>query len=84
VDEIKDKELNPDSESDSENTGKGQIIDADPTAIVTTATIQPEEPIDLEEGECLFHSHMWVKGTPLHFIFDSGSQKNLISAEVVK
>jgi hypothetical protein len=27
---------------------------------------------------------MWVKGTPLHFIIDSSSQKNLISAEVVK
>jgi hypothetical protein len=27
---------------------------------------------------------MWVKGTPLHFIVDSGSQKNLISVEVVK
>ena len=27
---------------------------------------------------------MWVKGTPLHFIVDSGSQKNPISAEVVK
>jgi hypothetical protein len=49
-----------------------------------TATIQPEEPIDPEEGECLFHSQMWVKGTPLHFIVDSRSQKNLISAEVVK
>jgi hypothetical protein len=34
VAEIKDKEPNPDSESDSENTGKRQIIDADPTAIV--------------------------------------------------
>jgi hypothetical protein len=82
--EIKDKEPNPDSESDSKNTGKGQIIDVDPTAIVATATIQPEEPTDPEEGEHLFHSHMWVKGTPLHFIVDSGSQKNLISAEVVK
>jgi hypothetical protein len=82
--EIKDKEPNPDSESDSENTGKRQIIDADPTAIVATTTIQPEEPTDPEEGECLFHSQMWVKGTPLHFIVDSGSQKNLISAEVVK
>jgi hypothetical protein len=49
-----------------------------------TATIQLEEPIDPEEGEGLFHSHMWVKGTPLHFIVDSGSQKNLISAEVIK
>jgi hypothetical protein len=26
---------------------------------------------------------MWVKGIPLHFIVDSGSQKNLISAEVI-
>jgi hypothetical protein len=84
VAEIKDKEPNPDSESDSENTGKGQIIDADPTTIVVTATIQLEEPTDPEEGEHLFHSQMWVKGTPLHFIVDSGSQKNLISAEVVK
>jgi hypothetical protein len=82
--EIKDKEPNPDSESDSENTGRRQIIDADPTAIVTTTTIQPEEPTDPEEGEHLFHSQMWVKGTPLHFIVDSGSQKNLISAEVIK
>jgi len=27
---------------------------------------------------------MWVKGTPLYFIVDFGSQKNLISAEVIK
>jgi hypothetical protein len=27
---------------------------------------------------------MWVKCTPLHFIFDSGNQKKLISAEVIK
>ena len=82
--EIKDKEPNPDSKYNFENNGKGQIIDVDPTAIVTTATIQPEEPIDPEEGEHLFHSQMWVKGTPLHFIIDSGSQKNFILAEVVK
>jgi hypothetical protein len=80
----KTRTLNPDSESDSENTGKRQIIDADPTAIVATTTIQPEEPTDPEEGECLFNSQMWVKGTPLHFIVDSRSQKNLISTEVVK
>jgi hypothetical protein len=48
VTEIKDKELNPDSESDSKNNGKGQIIGVDPTAIVMTATIQPKEPIDPE------------------------------------
>jgi hypothetical protein len=64
VDKIKDKEPNPDSESDSENTGKRQIINVDPIAIVVTATIQPEEPADPEEGECIFHSKMWVKGTP--------------------
>ena len=82
--EIKDKKPNPDSESDSENNGKGQIIDVDPTAIVSTTTIQPAEPMDPEEGEHLFHSQMWVKGTPLQFIVDSRSHKNLISAEVVK
>ena len=71
--EIKDKEMNPNSESDFENTGKGQIIDVDPTAIFTTAKIQSEEPTDPEEGEHIFHSHMWVKGTPLHFIVDSES-----------
>jgi hypothetical protein len=54
--EIKDKESNPNSQSDYENIGKRQIIDADPTAIVAIAIIQPEEPIDPEEGECLFHS----------------------------
>jgi hypothetical protein len=84
VAEIKDKEPNPDSEFDSENTSKGQIIDADPTAIVATTIIQPEEPTDLEEGECLFHSQMWVKGTPLHFFVDSKIHKNVISAEGVK
>jgi hypothetical protein len=73
VAKIKDKEPNLDSKFDYENIGKGQIIDADPTAITTTAVIQPEEPTDPEEGECLFHSQMWVKGTPLHFIIDRGS-----------
>jgi hypothetical protein len=84
VAEIKYKDLNPDSEFDYENTRKRQIIETDPTAIVVIATIQLEELTDPKEGEHLFHSQMWVKGTPLHFIFDSGIQKNLISAEVVK
>jgi hypothetical protein len=82
--EIKDKEPNPNSKFDFENTGKGQIIDADHTAIFMTAKIQREELTYPEEGEHLFHSQMWVKGTPLHFIVDSGSQKNLISVEVIK
>jgi hypothetical protein len=71
--DIKYKEPNHDSEFDSKNTGRRQIIDVDPTTIVATATIQPEEPTDPEEGGCLFHSHIWVKGIPLHFIVDSGS-----------
>jgi hypothetical protein len=84
VAEIKDKELNPDSKSDYENTGKREIIDVDPTVIVMIATIQPEEPTDPEDGEHLFHSEMWGKGTLLHFIVDSGIHKNLMSEEVIK
>ena len=82
------------SESDAySNTGlepeKGndigkKIIDADPNTTVATTKIQKEELEDLEEEEHLFHSQMWVKGSPLQCIVDSGSQKNLISAEVVK
>jgi hypothetical protein len=56
VADIKDKEPNPDSKYDSENTGKVQVIDAYPTAIVVTTTIQPEEPTDPKEEEHLFHS----------------------------
>jgi hypothetical protein len=73
VAEVKEKEPNSDSELDSENPSRRQIIDADPTAIVVTATIQLEEPTNPEEGEHIFHSHMWVKGTLFHFIVDSGS-----------
>eukprot|EP00253_Pinus_taeda_P013021 PITA_13021 len=74
----------PEPEPDKGN-GKGkQIIDADPSATVATAKIQENEPEEPEEGERIFHSQMWVKGSPLQFIVDSGSQKNLISAEVVK
>jgi hypothetical protein len=42
---------------------------------------KPDEP---EEGQHLFHSQMWVKGSMLQFIIDRGSQKNLISLEVIK
>jgi hypothetical protein len=80
--ELKDKESNLDLDPDSENNKRIHIIDEEPTATITTATIQPEQ--DPEEGERLFHSQMWVKGTPLHFIVDIRSQKNIISAEVVK
>jgi hypothetical protein len=67
VAEIKDKESNPDSKSDSENIGKRQIIDADPTAIVTTTTIQPEEPTDPEEGEAPFSFTNVGEGDPTAF-----------------
>jgi len=74
----------PESGPDKGN-GKGkQIIDAKPSAIVVTAKIQKNEPEDPEEGECLFHSQMWVKVSPLQFIVCSGSQKNLISVNIVK
>jgi hypothetical protein len=42
--ELKEKELNPDSDSDSKNNKRKQIIDAEPTATIVTTTIQPEEP----------------------------------------
>jgi hypothetical protein len=70
-----------DSDSDPELERGRRIIDAEPSATVATTKLQPDEP---EEGERLFHSQMWVKGTTLHFIVDSISQKNLISAEVIK
>ena len=86
--ELKASESDVGSNFESEldkGTDKGkQIIDVDPTATVANAKIQKNEPEDPEEEERLFHSQMWVKGSTLQFIVDSGSQKNLISAEVVK
>ena len=60
------------------------IIDVEPNSTVAIAKIQKEEPEDLDEEESLFHSQMWVKGSPLQFIVDSESQNNLISVEVMK
>jgi hypothetical protein len=80
VAKIKEKYLNPHLKSDSENNGRIQIIDIGPNSIIATATIQTKEAAYPEEGECIFHSQMWVKETPLHFIVDNGSQKNLILA----
>jgi len=81
---VKASESDVGSDSESELERGRQIIDAKPSATITTTMIQPNELEEPEEGERLFHSQMWVKGTPLHFIIDSGSQKNLISPEVVK
>ena len=86
--ELKAFELDACFDSESEpNKGdaKGKkIIDAEPSTTMAINKIQKNEPEYVEEGECLFHSQMWVKGSLLHFIVDSGSQKNLISTEVVK
>jgi hypothetical protein len=55
-----------------------------PNATIATSKLQPGEPGKPKERECLFHSQMWVKGTLLHFVVDSSSQKNLISTKVIK
>ena len=72
------------SEPDKGNDRGKHIIDVEPNATVATTKIQKEEPKDPKEVERLFHSKMWVKGSPLQFIVNSGSQKNLISVEVMK
>jgi hypothetical protein len=82
--EVKAYESDAGSNSESEPERGRQIINMEPSATVATTKLQPGEPYKPEEGERLFHSHMWVKGTPFHFIVDSSSQKNLISAEVIK
>jgi hypothetical protein len=79
-DACSDTESKPEKGNDK---GK-QIINAEPNATVATTKIQKEEPEDPVEEERLFHSQMWVKGSLLRFIVDSGSQKNLISTEVMK
>jgi hypothetical protein len=84
VAEVKASELDAGSNSKSELERGRQIIDSEPSATVATTKLQLGELDEPKEGERLFHSQMWVKGTPLHFIVDSGSQKNLISAEFVK
>jgi hypothetical protein len=84
VAEEKVSESHVDFDSDSETERGRRIIDAKPSATISTTKLQPGDPNEPEESKCLFHSQMWVKGTPLRFIVDSSSQKNLISAEVVK
>jgi hypothetical protein len=82
--EVKASESDVGSDSESEPKRGRYLIDAESNFIVATTKLQLGEIDKPKEGEHLFHSYMWVKGTPLHFIIDSGSQKNLISAEVVK
>ena len=53
------------SEPDKGNDKGKKIIDAEPNSTIATTKIQKEEPEDPKEEECLFHSHMWVKGSLL-------------------
>ena len=78
--EVKASKSDADSDSEPEPKRGRRIIDAEPSATISTTKLQPSERDEPEEGECLFHSQMWVKGTPLHFIMVSGSEKNLILA----
>jgi hypothetical protein len=80
VAEVKASKSDVGSDSDTEPERGRQIIDAEPNATISTTKIHPGGPYKLEEGKHIFHSHMWVKGTLVHFIIDSGSQKSLISA----
>lgn len=80
------KALKADAGFDSKSdVDKGKwIIDVEPSVTVATTKVQLNEPEEPEEGECLFHLQMWVKGALVQFIVNSGSQKNLILAEVAK
>jgi hypothetical protein len=82
--ELKHSESEANYDFESNPKGGKWIIDVEPSATITTTKVQPSEPKELEEGECLFHSQMWVKGALIHFIVDNGSQKNLISTKVIK
>jgi hypothetical protein len=84
VADLKTFESEVDSDFESNPKGGKWIIDVEPNATVATTKFHPSELEELEEWEHLFHSQMWVNGAPLHFIVDTSSQKNLISAEVVK
>jgi hypothetical protein len=82
--ELKAFDSKVDSHSESNPEGGKWIINVEPSSIFTTTKLRPSKPEEPEEGECLFHSQMWLKGTLLHFIVDSGSKKNLISTEADK
>jgi hypothetical protein len=82
--ELKASESEVDSDFESNHEGRKRIINVEPSVTIATTKVRPSEPEESEEGEHLFHSQTWVKGTPINFIVDIGSQKNLISTEFVK
>jgi hypothetical protein len=82
--EVKVSKSEVDYDSESNPEGGKRIIDVEPSATATTTKSTPSKLEEPEEGEFLFHSHMWVKGDPLHFIVDRGNQKNMFSTEVIR
>lgn len=88
VAELKASELDAclefESESYKGNEKGSSIIDTEPNATIPTTNVHKIELEDLEEGEHLFHLHMWVKGSPLLFIIDNGNQNNLILENFIK
>jgi hypothetical protein len=47
------------SESDARSDSESKLekgIDMEPSATISTTKIQPNEPNELEESDCLFHS----------------------------
>jgi hypothetical protein len=82
--ELKASMFEVDFDSESNSKGGKQIIDVEPSVIISTTKIHLSEPEEKEEGERLFHSQMLVKGALLHFIVDSRSHKNLISTKFIK
>ena len=53
------------SKTDKGNDKGKHIIDVEPSATVSTTNVLKTKPEDPEEGEWLFHSQMWEKGSPL-------------------
>jgi hypothetical protein len=56
VAEMKSSELDPRFDSDSDLDKGKKIIDVEPSSIVTTTKVQPNELGESKEGECLFQS----------------------------
>jgi hypothetical protein len=72
VAELKASESDVGFDSESKPKRGRQIIDVEPNSTISTTKLQPGESDEPEEGDRLFHSQMWVKGTLLHFVVDSG------------
>jgi len=53
---VKASESDASFDSESEPEKGRQIIDVEPSAIISTTKIHPGEPDEPEEGKCLFHS----------------------------